>query len=133
MSEAGVAPAASLSARSVFDRLAACATSADRNFKLQAGLNVWIDIWQPVSRSFTVPRIGFTLLLGLTIIGGSAALAQPPQTPREGSPNARRAGGQLPKVGAMVPEITLYDAGGKEFSTTGLRGQYSVLVFGCLT
>jgi len=33
----------------------------------------------------------------------------------------------------MVPDISLYDDRGKEFSTTSLRGQYSVLVFGCLT
>jgi len=39
----------------------------------------------------------------------------------------------MPKVGSILPEITLYDDRGKEFSTKSLRGQYSVLVFGCLT
>jgi len=28
----------------------------------------------------------------------------------------------LPEVGSMLPDITLYDDGGKEFSTTNLRG-----------
>jgi cytochrome oxidase Cu insertion factor (SCO1/SenC/PrrC family) len=33
----------------------------------------------------------------------------------------------------MLPDVVLYDEHGEEFSTTSLRGQYSVLVFGCLT
>jgi cytochrome oxidase Cu insertion factor (SCO1/SenC/PrrC family) len=36
-------------------------------------------------------------------------------------------------VGSLPPEVTLYDEHGEEFSTTGLREHYSVLVFGCLT
>lgn len=48
--------------------------------------------------------------------------------------NAQRGGGQgLPKVGTALPEVTAYDADGKEFSTKQLRGKHAVLVFGCLT
>jgi cytochrome oxidase Cu insertion factor (SCO1/SenC/PrrC family) len=36
-------------------------------------------------------------------------------------------------VGSLLPEVTLYDEHGEEFSTTSLREHYSVLVFGCLT
>jgi len=47
---------------------------------------------------------------------------------------AQRGGGQgLPKVGTALPEVTAYDADGKEFSTKQLRGKHAVLVFGCLT
>ncbi len=36
-------------------------------------------------------------------------------------------------VGQPLPDITVYDAQGKEFSLSSLKGNYSVLVFGCLT
>lgn len=38
-----------------------------------------------------------------------------------------------PTIGDKLPELTVYTADGKEFKTSGLRGQYAVLVFGCLT
>ena len=76
-------------------------------------------------------RIEVTLLLGiLTLLAGNA-IAQPGGI--QGAGSGRSAGGNLPKVGSMLPDISLYDDRGEEFSTTSLRGQYSVLVFGCLT
>ncbi len=36
-------------------------------------------------------------------------------------------------VGQPLPDITVYDAQGKEFKLSSLKGDYSVLVFGCLT
>ncbi len=36
-------------------------------------------------------------------------------------------------VGQPLPDITVYDAQGNEFSLSSLKGNYSVLVFGCLT
>jgi len=39
---------------------------------------------------------------------------------------------QVP-VGTPLPDLTVYDASGKTFNLTELRGSYSVLVFGCLT
>jgi cytochrome oxidase Cu insertion factor (SCO1/SenC/PrrC family) len=74
-----------------------------------------------------VLRIEFALLLGISTLLAGNAFAQP------GGGGGRGPGGSLPEVGTVIPDITLYDAGGKEFSTTSLRGQYSVLVFGCLT
>ena len=38
-----------------------------------------------------------------------------------------------PAVGDPIPELTVYDPSGKEVKTSALRGQYTVLVFGCLT
>ena len=39
----------------------------------------------------------------------------------------------LPRVGDQLPAVTAWAADGREFSLTELRGDYSVLVFGCLT
>ena len=38
-----------------------------------------------------------------------------------------------PKIGDPLPDVTVYDADGKEFRLRSLKGHYSVLVFGCLT
>jgi len=76
-------------------------------------------------------RIKLTLLLGISTLLAANALAQPGGDP--GGHSGRGARGNLPEVGTMIPDVSFYDDGGKEFSTTSLRGQYSVLVFGCLT
>lgn len=46
---------------------------------------------------------------------------------------AQRGGSQTPAPGTMLPKVTAFDEQGQEFSTTSLRGSYTVLVFGCLT
>ncbi len=74
-------------------------------------------------------RSQLALFLGISVVISSSVLAQPGGNSRGG----RGPGGDLPEVGSMVPDITLYDAEGEEFSTSSLRGQHSVLVFGCLT
>lgn len=38
-----------------------------------------------------------------------------------------------PGIGESIPEVTVYTADGKKFSTSQLKGSYTVLVFGCLT
>jgi hypothetical protein len=43
-----------------------------------------------------------------------------------------RGGGLLP-AGTMLPTISAFDEQGEKFSTSSLRGSYTVLVFGCLT
>jgi cytochrome oxidase Cu insertion factor (SCO1/SenC/PrrC family) len=40
---------------------------------------------------------------------------------------------QAPAVGDPLPEVTVYDSQGNEFTTSSLRGHYTVLTFGCLT
>ncbi len=54
--------------------------------------------------------------------------------------NSQRQGGPranfertAPKVGEALPEATGYDAEGREFNLSSLKGSYSVLVFGCLS
>ena len=46
---------------------------------------------------------------------------------------ARIRQGQGVQTGDPLPDVTLYDADGKQFKLGRLKGQYSVLVFGCLT
>lgn len=78
-------------------------------------------------------RIGMALFVGISTILAGSAFAQPGGIPRGGPGTSRGPGGTLPEVGTMLPDITLYKDNGEAFSTTSLRGQYSVLVFGCLT
>ena len=38
-----------------------------------------------------------------------------------------------PAIGQPLPDITIYDENGEPFAVRDLKGQYSVIVFGCLT
>ena len=78
-------------------------------------------------------RIQLAIFLGISTVISGSVLAQPGGNSRGGPGGGRGPGGSLPEVGSMVPDSTLYDAEGEEFSTTSLRGHHSVLVFGCLT
>ena len=69
-------------------------------------------------------RIRSSLPVVLTLTFVSSAIAQPGFGPGRGI---------FPAVGSVLPDVTVYDEDGKEFSTKALRGHYSVLVFGCLT
>ena len=53
-------------------------------------------------------------------------------TQRKGGPRANFER-PAPKVGEALPEASVYDAEGKEFKLSRLKGSYLVLVFGCLT
>ncbi len=37
------------------------------------------------------------------------------------------------EVGTPLPDVSIFDETGQPFETSSLRGNYSVLVFGCLT
>ncbi len=50
-----------------------------------------------------------------------------------GGPRGGSFGSSAPNVGDSLPDITVYDSEGKEFNLRRMRGNYSVLVFGCLT
>ena len=55
---------------------------------------------------------------------------------RNSQSRGRSTGGfdqQAPAIGQPLPDVKLYTADGKEFSTSQLKGSYTVLVFGCLT
>lgn len=74
------------------------------------------------------------LLIGLCLTPGSRGQDRPEKkaapSPRE-QVDRRFASG--PAVGDPLPDVSVYDADGKPFETSQLRGHYSVLVFGCLT
>ena len=38
-----------------------------------------------------------------------------------------------PAIGAPLPDLSAYDSEGREFKLSSLKGNYSVLVLGCLT
>jgi cytochrome oxidase Cu insertion factor (SCO1/SenC/PrrC family) len=38
-----------------------------------------------------------------------------------------------PQIGQPLPDVSAYDADGKPFKLSSLKGQYTVMVFGCLT
>ncbi|MDA1230048.1 MAG: hypothetical protein O2856_04675 [Planctomycetota bacterium] len=40
---------------------------------------------------------------------------------------------RIPTAGTSLPSVSILDETGESFSTDQLRGQYTVLVFGCLT
>jgi hypothetical protein len=73
-----------------------------------------------------------TLLGGLTI-----ALATPAAAQNRGNLAGKNRGNlsdhRIPAVGTELPELKAFDEFGNPFSTSSLRGSYSVLVFGCLT
>lgn len=41
--------------------------------------------------------------------------------------------GSSPAIGARLPDLKAFDADGREVRLGSLKGQYTVLVFGCLT
>ena len=47
----------------------------------------------------------------------------------------RRGGGEnMPKVGSLIPDISVFDAEGRSFPLLEkLKGRHAVIVFGCLT
>ena len=46
---------------------------------------------------------------------------------------AQRQGGTIPQVGSDLPVVQVNKENGQVFSTSQLKGSYTVLVFGCLT
>ena len=50
---------------------------------------------------------------------------------RGGGLNSRFAQG--PNVGEQLPDLALFDSDGKPVKLRSLKGEYTVLVFGCLT
>ncbi len=58
--------------------------------------------------------------------------ARDASTQRQGGPRANFER-TAPKVGETLPEAIGYDAQGREFKLSSLKGSYAVLVFGCLS
>ncbi len=70
--------------------------------------------------------------LGLLAALGLAGSAQAQLNPREQA--TRRFEATAPAVGEPLPDLVLYDAGGKQLRLGELlQGHYTVIVLGCLT
>ncbi len=70
--------------------------------------------------------------LGLLAALGLSAAAQAQINPRQQA--SRRFEATAPAVGEPLPDLTVYDAGGKEQRLGELlQGHYTVIVLGCLT
>lgn len=79
-------------------------------------------------------RVAGLLAVFLVLALSGAVSAQSPKAKREVTINPLASfAANAPQVGDRLPEVSLFDAGGKPFSLGNLRGHYSVLVFGCLT
>ena len=70
------------------------------------------------------------LLCGL-LLPAVASAQQKNRPSRRGGQSATLSGG--PAVGETLPDITAFDANGKPFRLSSLKGSHTVLVFGCLT
>ena len=66
-------------------------------------------------------------------VRGQSAPSGPAAPSGSSGPAGRGAAFQLPEMGATLPDVSVYDEQGQKFSTSSLRGRYTVLVFGCLT
>lgn len=58
---------------------------------------------------------------------------QSPGGSRPGSTGTGRLSGSGLKVGSPLPNVAVFDSKGKELKIASLKGDYTVLVFGCLT
>lgn len=86
----------------------------------------------------TLQRL-FAASLAVPLFAGGLLPAQQ----RPGPPSGNRDAGRnsvvrsfernAPAIGSMIPDVRGYTADGKPFSLRDLKGQYTVLVFGCLT
>jgi len=81
-------------------------------------------------------QITFGLIPALSVLA-MTSFAQPPGRPGgSNSATSQVSSGferSAPDVGDPLPDVSGYDADGKEFKLSSLKGHYSVLVFGCLT
>ncbi len=68
----------------------------------------------------------FSWVIGFALCPGFA-VAQRPMKKDDGFLQEK------PRLGERVPDLVVYDSQGQEVKVESLRGQYTVLVFGCLT
>lgn len=76
-------------------------------------------------------RAGLSLGLIVSLSSWAGAQERGAGNPRESVRRAFERSGL--DEGEPFPDVTIYDAEGEEFQTRELRGDYSVLVTGCLT
>lgn len=72
-------------------------------------------------------RFGFSTLLLITLVFQAVTSGQGREGRRGGDEN-------MPRVGSLIPEISVVDAQGASFPLREkLKGRHAVIVFGCLT
>ena len=76
--------------------------------------------------------LGLSLLAMLIAQSASVTWGQTRGFRGSGGGTGRIANAGL-ELGMDVPEVSVLDENGKDFSLKSLRGKYVVLVFGCLT
>ena len=80
-----------------------------------------------------------TIVVSFLLLTGNALTAkekpeehrQPVDSPRVAL--EKRFNRSSPAVGSSLPVVSAFDADGNSFTLTELKGNYAVLVFGCLT
>ena len=81
-------------------------------------------------------RFSLTVIAVAAVLASlNPAFAQRTQKKRGDNPRSRlrAAFSRGPAVGSKLPDIAAYDAAGKPFRLSSLKGSHTVLVFGCLT
>lgn len=76
------------------------------------------------------------VVLSVMWLATSVIRAQDNPDRREGTPRDRvnrQFDAGAPKIGESLPDVSGLDDAGQEFRLSTLKGQYTVLVFGCLT
>lgn len=85
-------------------------------------------------------RLSWAIALSVTLGSISSGFAQSPKTEKKTSKSAspreqvnQRFDRNTPKIGEPLPNLSAFDSNGKPFKLSSLKGEYAVLVFGCLT
>lgn len=73
----------------------------------------------------------YAMTLAIALTAAPVCLAQ--TAGGRGGGGNQRFEQNAPQIGATVPDLTVYDADGKEFRLHTIKGHYTVLVLGCLT
>lgn len=121
-------------AESVFAGLDANANGA---LVMPEYLRVWGQ-WARDGRKSAAERLAKKETAKRPASGGREGRGRPGSGGRAGGPGGRSTGpvrlNQAGlKVGSALPDLSVFDAEGKAFEMTSLKGKHAVLVFGCLT
>ncbi len=72
-------------------------------------------------------------LVAVSFLSASVAVGQPNQAPSARDNVIQSFDRKSPAVGEQLPDLKAYNAAGETIQLGELKGNYTVLVFGCLT
>jgi cytochrome oxidase Cu insertion factor (SCO1/SenC/PrrC family) len=72
-------------------------------------------------------------LVAVTLLSANVALGQPKQAQSARDGVIQNFDRKSPAVGDQLPDLKAYNAAGEAIQLGDLKGDYTVLVFGCLT